>query len=124
MKSFAFALIVFATLGVCACLQAQSLPNEATASISGQVTLSGKPARKIKVTLVPGPYGSPETPGRQTVVADDKGRYEFKNLSAGRYGIVAASYIYVSKEDGSKTQPFRICTVNTNEKLDGQDIAL
>jgi protocatechuate 3,4-dioxygenase beta subunit len=124
MKPIVFALTVIMLFGALLCVQAQSLPPEATASISGRVTLDGKPAHKIKVTLVPGPYGSPETPGRQSVMTDDEGRYEFKNLSAGRYGIVAASYIYVSKEEGLKPQPLKVCTVNTNEKLEGQDFTL
>lgn len=58
-------------------LTAQAQPtNEAnTASISGRVTLNGKPAKFVNVTLVPGPYGSPDTPGRQKVKTDDEGRY-------------------------------------------------
>lgn len=124
MKPTASRITSMALLSVLIGLPAQSQPNDATASISGRVTLSGKPARKIKVTLVPGPYGDPETPGRQSVVADDEGRYEFKNLKAGRYGLVAASYIYVSQEEGLKAQPFKICTVKTDEKLTGQDIRL
>ena len=45
-------------------VQAQP-PNESntasiSASISGRVTLNGKPAKHIHVTLVPGPYGSPD----------------------------------------------------------------
>ena len=47
MKPIAIAWIIITMLGALACLQAQSLPHEATASLSGRVTLSGKPARKM-----------------------------------------------------------------------------
>lgn len=92
-------------------------------AIHGQVTLSGKPARGIKVSLVPGPYGSPATPGRQSVVTDEEGRYEFKELAAGRYGIIAASYVYVSS-DVFGSSGFRLCVVAASEKLDNVDLKL
>lgn len=98
-------------------------PNNA--SINGRVTLSGKPARGIKVSLVPGPYGAAATPGRQSVVTDEEGRYEFKELPAGRYGILAASYIYVSSDIlNQQSRPFRLCVVAASEKLDNIDIKL
>jgi hypothetical protein len=105
--------------------QAQINPEQASATISGRVTFSGNPARDIKVSLVPGPYGSPQTPRRQSVRTDEEGRYEFKGLAAGRYGIVAASYIYVRDDLFSMpTRPFKLCTVAAGDRLTGQDIRL
>jgi protocatechuate 3,4-dioxygenase beta subunit len=98
---------------------------EQTASISGRVMMNGAPARGVKVSLVPGPYGSPETPGRQSARTDDEGRYEFTGLAAGRYGVLAASYVNVSDEFwNSETKPFKLCTVAAGEKLEHQDIRL
>ena len=91
------------------------------ASISGRVTLNGAPARGVKVSLVPGPYGSAKTPGRQSARTDDDGRFEFKGLAAGRYGILVASYVYVSEDLFSQpARPFKLCTVTAGEALAGQ----
>lgn len=98
---------------------------EQAALISGRVTMNGAPARGVKVSLVPGPYGSPNTPGIQSVKTDDEGRYEFKGLAAGRYGVLAASYVNVSDEFwNSELKPFKLCTVAAGEKLEHQDIRL
>jgi hypothetical protein len=107
-------------------IQAQTTrPDPNTAAISGRVTLNGKPAKHINVTLVPGPYGSPDTPGRQKVKTDDEGRYQFKNLAAGRYGLVAASYINTSADLlESATKPFKVCTVATGEELKDVEIVM
>jgi Domain of unknown function (DUF4198) len=96
-----------------------------TASISGRVTLNGKPAKFVNVTLVPGPYGSPDTPGRQKAKTDDEGRYQFKSLAAGRYGLIAASYINTSADLlESATKPFKVCTIAASEELKDVDIVL
>jgi protocatechuate 3,4-dioxygenase beta subunit len=106
-----------------AALRAQtSNPEAGTATISGRVTLNGKPARGIKVSLVPGPYGGVQ---RQSTRADDEGRYEFTGLAAGRYGLVAASYVHTSIEYWqSSSRPFKLCTVLNGEKLANQDLTL
>jgi len=112
-------------LSLAAVALAQGAADQQNASIGGRVTLSGQPARGIKVSLVPGPYGSPETPGRQSVSTDDNGRYEFKGLAAGRYGLIAASYIYAGDDlFASQSKPFKVCAVTAGEKLEGQDIRL
>lgn len=105
-----------------ATLHAQTNPDTGTATISGRVTLNGKPARGIKVSLVPGPYGGVQ---RQSTRADDEGRYEFTALAAGRYGLVAASYVHTSVEYWqSSSRPFKLCTVLNGEKLANQDLTL
>lgn len=97
-------------------------PEAGTATISGRVTLDGKPARGVKVALVPGPYGGV---ARLSTRADDEGRYEFTGLAAGRYGLVAASYIHTSVEYWqSSSRPFKLCTVLNGEKLANQDLTL
>ena len=105
-----------------AMLFAQANPDAGTATISGRVTLNGKPARGIKVSLAPGAYPGEK---RQTTRADDEGSYEFTGLAAGRYGLVAASYIHTSVEYWqSSSKPFKLCTVLNGEKLVNQDLTL
>lgn len=117
MKLIAIALLA---------LTVQAQPNESnTSSISGRITLNGKPAKHVNVTLVPGPYGSPDTPGRQKAKTDDEGRYQFKNLAAGRYGLVAASYVNISADLlESSNKQFKICTVAAGDELKDIDIAM
>jgi protocatechuate 3,4-dioxygenase beta subunit len=120
-----FTALILLSLTASAAAQNSAGADQQNASISGRVTLSGQPVRGIKVSLVPGPYGSPETPGRQSERSDENGRYEFKGLAAGRYGIVAASYIYASVDFfASQIKPFKICTVTAGEKLENQDLPL
>lgn len=103
-------------------LHAQSNPEANMATISGRVTLNGKPARGVKVSLVPGAYPGEK---RQTTRADDEGRYEFTGLAAGRYGLIAASYVHASVEYWqSSSRPFKVCTVLNGEKLANQDLTL
>ncbi|MGH9799049.1 MAG: hypothetical protein ACRD82_01660 [Blastocatellia bacterium] len=119
-RKFVMALLAVGLLT--AIVQAQA---EQTASINGRVTLNGNPARGVKVSLVPGPYGSPETPGRQNVKTDESGHYEFTGLAAGRYGVLVTSYVNVSDDFWqSESKPFKLCSVASGEKLDNQDIRL
>ncbi|MBI1763994.1 MAG: carboxypeptidase regulatory-like domain-containing protein [Acidobacteria bacterium] len=106
-----------------AALRAQTAnPAADTATISGRVTLNGKPARGIKVALVPGPYAGVK---HESVRTDDAGRYEFTGLAAGRYGLVAASYVHTSVEYWqSSVKPFKLCTVLNGEKLTNQNLTL
>lgn len=123
MLTSIIAAFLLTFLAIAAQAQATTEPN--TASISGHVTLNGKPAKRISVTLVPGPYGSPDTPGRQKAKTDDEGRYQFKSLAAGRYGLVAASYINTSADVlESSTKPFKVCTIAAGEELKDIDITL
>jgi Domain of unknown function (DUF4198) len=125
-KGSAMRISIIAVLLLTLAIQAQTANTEpGTASISGRVTLNGKPAKHINVTLVPGPYGSPDTPGRQKAKTDDEGRYQFKNLAAGRYGLVAASYLNTSTDFlESTTRPFKVCTIATGEELKEVEITL
>lgn len=117
--------LCFVALFVLAFVAVAQAQTERTASISGRVMMNGAPARGVKVSLVPGPYGSPDTPGIQSVKTNDEGRYEFTGLAAGRYGVLAASYVNVSDEFwNSEIKPFKLCTVATGEKLEHQDIRL
>jgi carboxypeptidase family protein len=120
---FFTALIILSLTVVAA---AQDPADRQNASISGRVTVSGQSAQGIKVSLVPGPYGSPETPGRQSARTDENGRYEFKGLAAGRYGLIAASYTYANADllTSQKGNFFKLCAVAAGEKLEGQDITL
>lgn len=113
-------------LSLAAVTAAQDTADRQSASISGRVTLSGQPVRGIKVSLVPGPYGSPETPGRQSARTDENGRYEFKGLAAGRYGLIAASYTYANADllTTQRGNLFKLCSVAAGEKLESQDITL
>ena len=81
-------------------------PQPGTAQLRGRIldAETGKPVRRALVRIFPMVQGAPETQGR-TLVSDDDGRYEFKELKAGRYSLSASKSGYVSLSYG-QTRPF------------------
>jgi hypothetical protein len=78
---------------------AQRAP-DGTAGISGTVTTTGvapAPLARVLVTI----SGDSLKPSR-TTISDDRGRYAFPDLSAGRFTIVAARSPYVKTAFGAK----------------------
>lgn len=74
-------------------------PKPATAAIRGRVTAAdtGAPLRRARVTL-----SAPNLPAQRTVETDLEGRYEFTDLSAGRYRVRAAKGQFVPLEFGQR----------------------
>ena len=87
---------------------AQTAPPD-TAIIRGRVTGgdTGQPLRKAQVRLVPiGETGATNVPGltNRTASTDADGKYEFKELPAGRYVVSASKGAYVSVTFGQPLQ--------------------
>jgi protocatechuate 3,4-dioxygenase beta subunit len=70
-----------------------------TGEITGAVTLegAGTPVRRAQVSL-----NAQEIRGQRTLVTDDKGRFSFTSLPAGRYTLSASKPSYVSMTYGAK----------------------
>ena len=81
-------------------------PVPATATLRGHVTGTdtGQPLRKAQVRIVAG-----EIRENRVATTDADGRYEFKNVKAGRYTISASRNSYVSLSYG-QTRPFEAGT--------------
>jgi hypothetical protein len=102
---------------------AQSGAAQATASISGKVTLAGEPFAGAQVLLTPAPTGLMEgvfeRGGKaRTCKTDNEGRYTFANVAAGSYTIsVFAPALVQEKREAT-------VTVADEDAIDGIDFGL
>ena len=105
---------------------------ESTASISGRVTIDGKPAVNSLVTLSEfnpdgegGKKGAPGGAVRQRYFAkvktDNDGRYRFMRLAGGAYSIHALSHAYASKEKCRFGSNCREAPLDDGESLENVD---
>ena len=95
----------------------RSGPQTGTARVRGRVvaTQTGSPLRRAQISLF-GLEGQAQT--RRTATTDSDGRYEFKDLPAGRFTITATKAGYVRMEYGQR-RPFEPGTPLT--VADGED---
>jgi Carboxypeptidase regulatory-like domain len=93
-----------------------------TATVRGRVVAgdSGQPLRKAQVRIMANiSPGSTQLPESRLVTTDASGRYEFKELPAGRYNLTASKGVYVSLQYG-QLRPFE--PGKPLEVLDGQTL--
>jgi protocatechuate 3,4-dioxygenase beta subunit len=86
-------------------------------------TQTGAPLRRAQISLV-GLEGQPQT--RRTATTDGDGRYEFKDLPAGRYSLTATKAGYVRMDYGQRRpfEPGTPLTVADSEDLTRIDFSL
>lgn len=89
---------VLLLLGIAFCVQAQTT---ATGSISGKVTIKGKPAVGVMIMARPSDdYQSPSKT-RKRARTDQTGRYRITNLPAGSYTITSVALALVQAQSNS-----------------------
>lgn len=99
----------------------------ATASISGRVTVGGKPLPRVPVVL--SQSGAPRINNRIAALArtttDEDGNFRLTNLEAGKYTItpVAPPYI-VPKEAGNSWEEGKLVTLAEGDTVEDVEIAL
>jgi protocatechuate 3,4-dioxygenase beta subunit len=114
---------------------AQSQPQEAkqpTASITGKVTVGGKPAAGVIITLTESnPDSLRRSGGRYSsdqmvkTTTDEEGRYRLENIAAGRYLINPfAPALIIENERYTTSAPGRIINVNDGEARENIDFTL
>src|SRR5215813_1441914 len=130
--TFLLLLLLFVTQ-IHAQSQRQASDNrEGAASISGRVTIDGRPAVNSAVTLTEsdrgeddGKKGAPGGATRQRTFArvktDNEGRYRFTKLAEGSYSIHAASHAYASKEMCRSGVSCREVTLDDGEAIENVD---
>jgi hypothetical protein len=96
---------------------------EPTAIIAGRVTLKGKAAAGVTVTL------SPAEPVFQRglsvkATADEDGRYRFTSVAAGRYTISPLAPALVVPLEANSSYPGKLVTVSEGEQVEGIDFSL
>ena len=93
-----------------------------TARIRGRIVAAqtGAPLRRALITL-----GFPASPGRSTIT-DSDGRFEFVQLPAGRYAIVASKTGFVTLQYGQRrpTDVTEFIALADGERREGIDLAL
>jgi protocatechuate 3,4-dioxygenase beta subunit len=118
--------LLLAFVGVAALTAAQPPSGDpdakGTAVVRGRIlTVSGRPARRASVRMLPPTGGVP-----RTATADLDGRYEFTEVRAGDYRVSAGKPGYVALEYGQRRafEHGTILTVRAGETVERIDITL
>lgn len=91
-------------------------------TISGRVTINGKPAPGITVALRP---ASNTRVYVKPIKTDDDGRYQLTEVEAGRYLVTTFSFAYTPPlEDATLGEPGKVVIVGEGEEVEGVDLAL
>jgi hypothetical protein len=96
-----------------------------TGTITGRVTLDGKPLPEVAVSLVPTKLGapfSPNNPGNRTVT-DSDGKFRMTTVPAGVFTLTVSPGPFVIPNDGYGPTG-RVVAVRAGEEVKGIDLAL
>ena len=97
------------------------VPNRNSGSISGRVTVDGKPKAGLVVELL-------TTDGARRQIAkastSKTGKYVLTNVEAGTYDVFPSAPTLVVPNQGSSGQPGKIVTIETGESVKGIDFDL
>ena len=95
--------------------------NKRPGSVSGRVTIQGKPAPGLELVLSPEEdYYETEKP-RATITTDQDGRYQFENVSANHYWLRVKSREYLNLVE---LRPGRLVSVAASAAVTDADIDL
>ena len=104
-------------------LFAQTTTKRPPATVSGTVTIKGKPAAGITVGLRRTGNGNPNNEIVARGVTDQDGRYHITNVTEGTYEIIPAAWSYILADvQGSPRS--KTILVNEGENVEGIDFAL
>ncbi|MEN3331759.1 MAG: hypothetical protein V7641_1124 [Blastocatellia bacterium] len=130
MQVLARALRLMAvTLSAVVCATSQSIAPQskeanATGSISGRVTIDGKPAANIPISLTL----DPQTDARERLVAssttDAEGRFQLTHAPVGRFYVAAFAPAFYSEGEGGGYIEGKAVTLAEGESVDDINIAL
>jgi protocatechuate 3,4-dioxygenase beta subunit len=104
-------------------LSAQESKKEASGSITGRVTVGGKPAPRVTVMLSPSDRGFQQPPPVRAIT-DDEGRFTLKSIPAGSYTVLPHTPALVVGAETSFAQPGKTVTLGDGEDVDGIDFSL
>jgi 5-hydroxyisourate hydrolase-like protein (transthyretin family) len=129
MKALSRYLITLAVMvisfAICAVAQPQTKPNKKTQAgqISGNVTVRGKPAGGIAISVRMNNSNSWSDP-QSRATTDDDGKYHIEGLSPGTYVIAPIAWAFVSTEPDTSGWIRKQVVVSENESLENLDFAL
>lgn len=126
MRGSTMSSLLFAVMLVALDAQAQSEPKQSTGpagSISGRVTLDGKPAPGVKVLAFKGARQSQ----KDTVASaktDQDGHFQLNKLPSDHYYIVPLAPGYIASEQAEPERPGKGVALAEGEELEGFDFTL
>ena len=104
-------------------LSAQDSKKEASGTITGRITVGGKPAPRITVMLTPTDRGLQQSPPAGAIT-DEDGRFTLKSVGAGSYTVLPHTPALVVGAETSFAQPGKTVTLGDGEEVDGIDFSL
>ena len=103
---------------------AQDSKKEASGSITGHVTLGGRPAARVTVMLGPADRSPLQQTPPARATTDEEGRFTLKSVPAGSYTVLPHTPALVVGSDTSFAQPGKTVTLGDGEEVDGIDFSL
>jgi hypothetical protein len=117
----AVALLCFTSATVAQ--SSQSSQTEGTGSISGRITLGGKPMPGVFVELISGSDTGDHTTVSKTTT-DAEGTFRLAGLAPDRYEVRASAPGYVAPREGPYGNAAKVIALGDGETVDGVEIAL
>ncbi|HKY05701.1 MAG TPA: carboxypeptidase regulatory-like domain-containing protein, partial [Blastocatellia bacterium] len=103
--------------------QPQKSAKEPTGSISGRVTLNGKPLAGVAVLLMKERQNMGQVRVAR-VTTDQEGRYQVTSLPEGSYSILPVTLAYVEANPGREPRPATQVSLEEGESVEGMDFSL
>lgn len=103
--------------------RAQDSRKEPAGSITGRVTLGGKPAARVTVMLTPADRGLQQLPAAR-VTTDEEGRFKLNAVPAGTYTVVPHTPALVVPTETLSRQPGKSVTLGDGEEVEDIDFSL
>jgi len=103
---------------------AQDSKKEPSGSITGQVTVGGRPAARVTVMLTPSDRSPLQQQMSIRATTDEEGRFTLKSVPAGSYTVSPNTPALVVGSDTSFAQPGKTVTLGDGEEVDGIDFSL
>src|SRR6185295_5084142 len=103
--------------------RAQDSKKDPAGSITGRVTVGGKPAPRVTVLLTPGDRVVQQTPATR-VTTDEDGRFKLTALPAGSYTVLPHTPALVVPAETNFGQPGKSVTLGDGEEVDDVDFSL
>lgn len=94
-----------------------------SASISGRVTLNGKPASSIPVILTRNDMNDDGTPVAKATT-DEEGRFRIPEAPAGSFRLIPFAPAFVFDDRASFGQPGKVVTITSGEAVEDIDLSL
>jgi len=103
---------------------AQDSKKEPSGSITGRVTVGGRPVARVTVMLMPADRSPLQQSPPARATTDEEGRFTLKSVPAGSYTVLPYTPALVVGSDTSFAQPGKTVTLGDGEEVDGIDFSL